>query len=87
MECEGYRKIRASELPRVEQERLRRLLRLELAEAMIKSLQADPPHIDLTEVEVVLRPEQEVAGWNVMADCGTCVTCVTCGTCGTCGTA
>jgi 5'-deoxynucleotidase YfbR-like HD superfamily hydrolase len=80
---EGYRKIQASELPRQEQERLRRALQHDLAEALIKEIKTVPPEIDLSEVELVLKPEQDIADWDAVADCITCLTCVTCGTCGT----
>lgn len=84
---QGYRKLAATELPREEQARLRNLLRQELTEALVKTIRAEPPDVDLAQVELVLRPGQELAGWDVVANCGTCSTCSTCGTCGTCSTA
>ena len=80
-ETEGYRKVLASELSRSEQERLRAALREELAEALITSIKADPPDVNLAEIELVLRPGREIDDWNVAADCGTCGTCGTCVTC------
>jgi hypothetical protein len=86
MEGESYRKIQATALPRAEQERLRRALRHDLTEMLIKSVRDNPPDIDLADIELVLRPGQQIDDWNVVADCGTsgiCLTCITCGTCGT----
>lgn len=84
---QGYRKVVATSLPREEQARLRSLLRQELTEALVKTIRAEPPEVDLSQVELVLRPGQEVADWDVVAECSTCSTCGTCGTCSTCGTA
>ena len=86
MEVEGYRKIRASALPPEQQASLRRLLRHELAELLVRAVHEQPPAIDLDEIEMVLRPEQRVADFDVAADCGTCGTCGTCVTCVTCVT-
>jgi hypothetical protein len=86
-EREGFRKARASELPASEQERLRNVLRQELAESMVRAVRADPPEIDLTQIDIVLRPGQEVGDWDAVAECSTCSTCGTCSTCSTCGTA
>ena len=86
MEDGGYRKISALELPPEKQAQLRNILRHELTEALLQSIRENPPNIDLAEVQLVLRPEQQFADWSVVADCGTCGTCSTCGTCGTCGT-
>jgi hypothetical protein len=83
----GYRKARASELPAAEQERLRNVLRQELAEQMVRAVRADPPEVDLSQIDIVLRPGQEVGDWDAVAECSTCSTCGTCSTCSTCGTA
>ncbi len=78
MEYEGYRKIRAVDLTRPQQERLRRVLQRELTEALIRSIRASPPEIDIAEVQLVLRPGQGVGDGGTVADCVTCITCVTC---------
>jgi hypothetical protein len=85
--AEGYRKVKASELPAAEQERLRAVLRQELTEALIRAVRAEPADVDLAQVEVMLRPGQGLAQWNAVADCNTCSTCGTCATCSTCATA
>lgn len=81
MDYEGYRKISASDLPVEEQERLRRVLRMELTEAMIRSIHSDPPVPDLAATHIILGPamEESLAGNTAL-----CLTCGTCGTCGTC---
>lgn len=86
MKYEGYQTFRANELSLVEQERLRRLLQRELVEAMIRAVRDKPPTINLVEVELILRPNQDSNDWSTVADCGTCGTCGTSGGCGTCGT-
>jgi hypothetical protein len=83
----NFKKVRATELPKREQERLRNVLREELTEALIKTLRSEPPEVDLGQIDVVLRPGQQLGDWDVVADCSTCSTCSTCGTCGTCQTA
>lgn len=80
MEPEGYQSFKASELPQEEQDRLRRVLQFELTEAMIRSIQSNPPRTDLADVVVVLKAGQEDIASSVAA----CLTCGTCGTCGTC---
>jgi hypothetical protein len=84
---QGYMRVRATELPESEQARLRNVLRQELAEALVKAVRAEPPEVDLAQVDLVLRPGQALSEWDVVANCGTCSTCGTCGTCSTCGTA
>jgi hypothetical protein len=85
-EVKGYRKIRASELPAAEQDRLRKALRQELTDALIKAIRSEPADVDLTKIEVMLRPGQGVGHWHAVADCSTCSTCGTCATCSTCST-
>src|SRR4051812_39427185 len=82
-----YRKVKASELPAAEQDRLRNVLRKELTDALIKAVRAEPADVDLAKIEVMLRPGQGVAQWHAAADCNTCSTCGTCATCSTCATA
>ena len=87
MEVEGYQKILASELPRETQGKLRQTLRQELTEAMVESILKVPPTVDLSQVELVLRPGQQIEEWDAVKDCATCGTCGTSdGGCGTCGT-
>ena len=87
MEKIGYKILKANSLPDKQQKRLRNVLREELTEAMIAAVVDNPPEIDLSSVELVLRPNQELSNWSVAEDCGTCGTCATSGGgCGTCGT-
>ena len=86
MEYEGYRQMKASEIPRGEQERLRKALQHDLTEALIKSIRANPPNIELAAIELVLRPGQSVTEWSASTDRASCVTCITCITCDTCVT-
>jgi hypothetical protein len=85
-ELEGYRKIRATDLPLETQTRLRNLLRHELTVAMMRSVMDRPPELDLAEIEMVLRPGQLLRDFDVAAECSTCGTCGTCVTCVTCVT-
>lgn len=85
-EIHGFRKVLASELPVAEQEKLRALLRQELADSLIKAIQAEPADVDFAKIDVVLRPGQAAAHWHATADCATCSTCATCATCSTCAT-
>ena len=80
MANDGYRKMKASDLPPIEQERLRRALQHDLMEAMIRAIRDDPPQVDLGKVEVVLKPHEAVGDFtrHAAADCVTCVTCITC---------
>ena len=86
MEINGYRDFVASDLPKKEQERLRLALQRDLMEAMVRAVREKPPEVDLSQIELVLRPGENLASFNVAADCGTCGTCGTGGGCGTCGT-
>lgn len=86
MNIEGFRTIKATELQDLQRERLRRTLQAELTEAMIKAVKENPPMIDLSEIDLILKPGQIIDDWDVTADCGTCGTCGTHGGCGTCGT-
>jgi len=86
MNIEGFRDFKASELPRTEQARLRRELQHDLVEAMVRTIKRNPPQVDLSEIELVLRPGVSLESFDVAADCGTCGTCGTGGGCGTCGT-
>jgi hypothetical protein len=79
-----FKKFAAKELPPAEAEKLRNILRHDLTEAMIRSIKANPPEIDLSEVEVVLGPDKKLDEFDAVKDCLTCVTCVTCDTCATC---
>jgi len=83
MEFEGYRVFKANELPQSEQKRLRQTLRHELTEFLVRAIKSSPPEIDLAEIELILRPGQEISDWNEAADCITCITCITCDTCST----
>jgi hypothetical protein len=84
---EGYRKVRASQLPPAEQERLREVLRKQVTDALITAIRAEPADIDVTKIDVVLEPGQHPEQWRVVGDCSTCSTCQTCATCTTCVTA
>jgi hypothetical protein len=86
MEDKGYKKVKASELTESDRRQLHDALRHDLTEQLISSIKANPPDVNLAQIDVVLRPGQELAGWSLVADCGTCSTCSTCSTCGTCGT-
>ena len=79
----GYKRFRASELRREEQERLNSVIQYDLVEALISQISTEPVDIDLAEIELVLRPGQDITDWTVEKDCGTCATCHTCATCGT----
>lgn len=82
-EIQGYKKFRATELPWEEQEQMRKAFQHDLTNELIRFIKANPPDVDLAEIELVLRPGQEIDDWHDVADCITCLTCVTCGTCGT----
>jgi len=86
MEVEGYRDFAATALPQREQEKLRAALQRDLLAAMVQAVRKNPPQVDLSNIELVLRPGTTAANFNVAADCGTCGTCGTSGGCGTCGT-
>jgi hypothetical protein len=86
MKTEGFTDFKASKLPKAEQGRLRRALQHDLVEAMVRAIQQNPPDVDLSDIELVLRPGVNLENFDVAADCGTCGTCGTGGGCGTCGT-
>jgi hypothetical protein len=86
MEFDGYRDFAASQLPRKEQEKLRLALQHDLVDAMVRAVQKNPPEVDLSKIDLVLRPGVSAADLSVAGDCGTCGTCGTGGGCGTCGT-
>jgi hypothetical protein len=86
MKIEGFTDFRASELPKTEQDRLRKVLQHDLVEAMVRAIKQNPPQVDLSQIELVLRPGVSADNFDVAADCGTCGTCGTGGGCGTCGT-
>jgi hypothetical protein len=86
MEINGYSDFAASDLPKTEQDRLRLALQRDLVEAMVRAVKEKPPDVDLSQIELILRPGEDLASFNVAADCGTCGTCGTGGGCGTCGT-
>jgi hypothetical protein len=86
MEIDGFRDFTASDLPQTEQQRLRLALQSDLVDALVRAVKEKPPEVDLSQIELVLRPGETPASFSVAADCGTCGTCGTGGGCGTCGT-
>jgi hypothetical protein len=79
MHPEGQ-KISAEKLPSKQKEELKRLLQFELTAALIASIKANPPEVDLAKVEVVMPAGAEFDVARLSGDCGTCGTCSTCGT-------
>ncbi len=76
----GFRKFTADQLPAEERERLRNVLQHDLTAALIQSIKANPPDVNLADIDLILRPNQEIADWSIAADCWTCLTCWTCWT-------
>jgi len=81
-----YQKFTANKLPVAQQSQLRSALQEKLVDDLIKAIKDNPPEVHLEEIELVLRPGMQIAGWDTAADCGTCGTCATCATCATCVT-
>ena len=50
----GGQKISAEKLPDKQKEELKRMLQFELTSALIASIKANPPEVDLSKVEVVM---------------------------------
>jgi hypothetical protein len=81
-----YQKVQATNLSREQQEQLRNVLRHELTETLIRTIKANPPDVNLEDIEIVLRPGQHIDDWNVLQNCETCSTCGTGGGIAICAT-
>jgi hypothetical protein len=72
---EAYQKILANQIAETKQRQLRAALRHDLTIALIDAVRRNPPRIDLSEIELVLKPGKTFG--DTTADCVTCVTCIT----------
>lgn len=80
------RLISAFDLPPAMRAKVKERLRFKVTEAIVQSIMANPPDVDLKKCTVVLRPSDSIDNFdvervsvNVSAQCETC-----CGVCETC---
>jgi hypothetical protein len=71
----GGHKVPATQLPDKQKEEIKKMLQFDLTAALIASIKANPPEVDLAHVEILMPAAGQTFDLSKLrGDCGTCGT-------------